>query len=130
MTSKILCLFKERDHSLSLYNKDKKKQEHYESFCKCRNKVQDSSIVLNIENQTCHDPKTIVNHFNSFITTMATKLVKKMSTAKGLFSEVSNAFVNFYKRKNPVDKKMLLEPVNEDFIYKNYQLEILLKAPV
>ena len=36
-----------------------------------------SNIVLNIENEVCHDPCIIANHLNDFFTTVASSLVNK-----------------------------------------------------
>ena len=45
-----------------------------------KNKKSDSSnFVLTVHDQNCHDPKTIANYFNEFLTTIADKLVQKTS---------------------------------------------------
>ena len=100
MSTEILNLIKERDESLSTFEKCKR-PEDYKHFCKLRNKVQREiklarynyisgkieenrneprklwkqlkdleyikiklKIVLNIDNESCHDSKTIVDNFN------------------------------------------------------------------
>ena len=83
-----------------------------------KDKAQDTKIVLNIYNQLCHDLKTIVNHFNSFFTNVASELVKKLPSAKGFYNTTSNLFVNFFKKRNPSNKKLILKEVSEDFVFK------------
>jgi hypothetical protein len=42
-----------------------------------KSKTEEASIVLNINNELCHDSKTIADFFNNFLTTVASELVKK-----------------------------------------------------
>ena len=47
---------------------------------------------------------------------MASELVKKPAKAKGIYSVTSQLFLNFYKRRNPHNKKLVLQPVTEEFV--------------
>ena len=69
-----------------------------------KTKPQEANIALKINDVVCQDQNVIVNHFNSFFTTVAAKLVEKMPSPKGLYSVVSSIFKNFYIRRNPVQK--------------------------
>ena len=40
-----------------------------------------SNIVLNIDNETCHEKPKIANHFNSFFTTIASTLAGNLPQA-------------------------------------------------
>jgi hypothetical protein len=53
-----------------------------------------------------------------FFTTVASELVKKLAKAKGIYSVTSQLFLNFYKRRNPHNKKLVLQPVTEEFVFK------------
>ena len=72
-----------------------------------KSKTEEASIVLNINNELCHDSKTIADSFNKFFTTVASELVKKLAKAKGIYSVTctSQLFLNFYNfRINPQQK--------------------------
>ena len=83
-----------------------------------KSKTEEASIVLNINNELCHDSKTIADFFNKLFTTVASELVKKLAKAKGIYSVTSQLFLNFYKRRNPHNKKLVLQPVTEEFVFK------------
>ena len=83
-----------------------------------KTKPQEANIALKINDVVCQDQNVIVNHFNSFFTTVAAKLVEKMPSLKGLYSVVSSIFKNFYIRRNPVQNSFILQPVSEEFVYK------------
>lgn len=55
-------------------------------------KTEEASIVLNINNELCHDSKTIVDYFNNLFTTVAYELIKKLAKAKGIYSVTSQLF--------------------------------------
>ena len=72
-----------------------------------KSKTEEASIVLNINNELCHDSKTIADFFNKSFTTVASELVKKLAKAKGIYSVTctSQLFLNFYNfRINPQQK--------------------------
>jgi hypothetical protein len=71
-----------------------------------KSKTEEASIVLNINNELCHDSKTIADFFNNCFTTVASELVKKLARAKGIYSVTSQLFLNFYKRRNPHNKNL------------------------
>jgi hypothetical protein len=76
------------------------------------------NIVLNIGGTVQHKGKIIADYFNSFFTTIASKLVDKLPSPSHMFSVTSNVFRQFYKDKNTEHKTLLLQSVSEDFIYK------------
>jgi hypothetical protein len=47
-----------------------------------KSKTEEASIVLNINNELCHDSKSIADFFNNFFTTVASELVKKTCKSK------------------------------------------------
>jgi hypothetical protein len=49
---------------------------------------------------------------------VASELVKKPAKAKGIYSVTSQLFLNFHKRRNPHNKKLVLQPVTEEFVFK------------
>ena len=55
-----------------------------------------SQIVLNISNNTCHDPVSIAEHINVFFTNIGNNLVLKLHTDK--FSAFTNYCQKFYKK--------------------------------
>ena len=55
---------------------------------------------MTIDNEICHDPKTIANYFKSFFTNEASNLVKKLPNASNVFTASSDFFKNFYISRN------------------------------
>jgi len=62
--------------------------------------------------------KLLLIFLNKLFTTVASELVKKLAKAKGIYSVTSQLFLNFYKRRNPHNKKLVLQPVTEEFVFK------------
>jgi hypothetical protein len=56
--------------------------------------------------------------FLIIFSTVASELVKKPAKAKGIYSVTSQLFLNFYKRRNPHNTKRFLQPVTEEFVFK------------
>ena len=81
-------------------------------------KKENSSVVLEIEGETCFDPKKVANCFNNFFTTVASNLVDKLPPSFNLFNSDSSRFQEFYAGKNVEPDEFILAPVSEDFIYK------------
>ena len=77
-----------------------------------------AKIILKINDEICHDSRTIADHFNEFFTTVATNLVSKLPKAIYKFSVDSHLFKEFYSSRNTTNSHMTLKPVSEDFIYK------------
>lgn len=44
-----------------------------------------SKVVLNIDNENCHDSNTVANYFNNFFTTIADNLVSKLPPVPKVF---------------------------------------------
>ena len=57
-----------------------------------KTKPQEANIALKINDVVCQDQNVIVNHFNSFFTTVAAKLVEKNAIAK---RAIQCCFFNF-----------------------------------
>jgi hypothetical protein len=53
---------------------------------------------------------------------VASELVKKPAKEKGIYSVTSQLFLNFYKRRNPHNKKLVLQPVTEEFVFKEFTI--------
>ena len=62
-------------------------------------KKENSSVVLEIEGETCFDPKKVANCFNNFFTTVASNLVDKLPPSFNLFNSDSSRFQEFYAGK-------------------------------
>ena len=60
----------------------------------------------------------IANHFNTFFTSVASKLVDALPTAKGTYSVMSMCFRNFYSQRNVSRNQLVLQEVSEQFIYE------------
>ena len=56
-------------------------------------------MVLEIDVETCFDPKRVANCFNGFFTTVSSNLVDKLSSSFNLFHTASSTFQNFHKVK-------------------------------
>ena len=65
-------------------------------------------MALEIDGETCFDPKKVTNCFNKFSTTVASNLVDKLPSSFNLFHTESPTFQNFYKSKNVQDNKFML----------------------
>ena len=81
-------------------------------------KKADSNIILNINGETCHDQKTIADHFNHLLTTVASSLIEKLPPASKLFDYNSTVYKDFYKFTVPNHNKFKFKHVTEDFVFK------------
>ena len=81
-------------------------------------KKEEKKVVLNIDDNICHDEYQIANHFNTFFTSVASKLVDALPTAKGTYSVMSMCFRNFYLQRNVSRNQLVLQEVSEQFIYE------------
>ena len=97
-------------------NKPKSLWQHLKQLGYKSHKSGNENVVLNIENENCHSPLRIANHFNNFFTTVASKLVDKLPSPSKLFDTDSYAFLNFYKVKNSSNNKFVLKHVSESFV--------------
>ena len=43
-----------------------------------------------------------------------------MPTPKGIFNVTSSLFENFYRKRNPNQYSFTLQPVSQDFVYKEF----------
>ena len=59
-----------------------------------------SKIVLDINNESCYEPKNISEHINSYFLNIASNLVNMLPAAPNMYSTNSDLFKNFYLNKN------------------------------
>jgi len=77
-----------------------------------------SNIVLNINDEICHDSSTVANHFNTFFTTVASSLVDKLPSAKNIFTTGNDIFKSYYCKKKSENTIFRIKHVSEEFVYK------------
>ena len=86
-----------------------------------KNKDQ-SNVFLNIDGKPCFNSSTVANYINTFYTTVASTLVKKLPPAFGKFDMDSEIIQDYYKqmRATPraTNKGFKLSPVSSDFDLK------------
>ncbi len=66
-------------------NNPKSLWQHLKQLGYKAHKAGNANIVLNNDNENCHSPIRIANHFNDFFTTVAAKLVDKLPCPSRLF---------------------------------------------
>ena len=71
---------------------------------------------MTIDEQNCHDQKTIANYFNDFFTTVADKLVQKLPLGKKHYDCKSSLLREFYSNNEREDSH--LKHVSEEFVFK------------
>lgn len=77
------------------------------------------NIVLNIDGIVHHKGKIIADNSNClFLHTIASKLVSKLPRPTHVFPVTSRFFRQFHADKNVNNNTLVLQPVSEDFIYK------------
>ncbi len=81
-------------------------------------KGSDANVVLEIDGEICSDNSKIANFINTFYTTVASCLVKKLPQATGLYNVASEKFKNFYKSKGIKHNAFVLQPVSCEFVCK------------
>ena len=101
-------------------NKDQPKKlwKQLKSLGYSNKQKEGSNIVLKINGETCHDSKVIADHFNEFFTNVAANLVEKLPPDKNIFTVGSDIFQSFYRQRNPSKQVLVLQPVTEDFVFK------------
>ena len=75
-------------------------------------------LVLNINDELCHDPKKVADHINEFFTNVAQKLVDKLPRVNLRFGVGSNKFKNFYRKKGITPGSLKLKSVTSQFVKK------------
>ena len=73
-------------------------------------------MVLEIDGETCFDPKRVANCFNNFFATVASNLVDKLPSSFSVFHTVFHFSIFFVK--NVQNDEFMLIPVNQYCIYK------------
>lgn len=77
------------------------------------------NIVLNIDGIVHHKGKIIADNSNClFLHTIASKLVSKLPRPTHVFPVTSRFFRQFHADKNVNNNTLVLQPLSEDFIYK------------
>ena len=75
-------------------------------------------MVLNIDGKPCFNSSTVANYINTFYTTVASTLVKKLPPAFGKFDMDSETIQDYYKQMGVTNKGFKLSPVSSDFVFK------------
>ena len=75
-------------------------------------------MVLNIDGKPCFNSSTVANYTNTFYTTVAGTLVKKLPPAFGKFNMDSETIQDYYKQMGVTNKGFKLSPVSSDFVLK------------
>ena len=73
-------------------------------------------IVLDINNKSCFEPKTIVEHMNNYFLNIPKNLVNILPTASQIYSTCSDLFKHFYLSKNLSPNQFVLHHVTENFV--------------
>ena len=83
------------------------------------NKTTDkTNIVLNINNELCHDSKKVADFINSFFTNVASKLVSELPRVDELYGIGSSMFRKFYQKKGVTPSSFRLKEISLDFVRK------------
>ena len=77
-----------------------------------------SRIVLEIDNEKCHDNKKIADHMCDFFTNVALNLQRKFTFFPNLYNTATQIFKYFYINKGVTPKRFKISRVTENFIYK------------
>jgi hypothetical protein len=110
-----------RDHIKSKMNESKNDSKSLWNILKglglpSKKSNESSKIVLNIDGEITFDKLKVSEKFNSFYTTVASKLVDKLPSSLKKFSK---SFVfNFYSSKGVKPDSFTFNPVNENSIFK------------
>ena len=73
-------------------------------------------IVLNINNESCSDPTSIVEYINKYFLNVPIKLVSMLPFASQIFSTCSDLFKLFYSNNNISPNQFSLHNVSEIFV--------------
>ena len=77
-----------------------------------------SNIVLNINDELCHDSKLVANHINNFFTNVALKLVDKLPQVPKIFGVGSSKLQEFYHNKGVSNRSCKLKSIEVEFVKK------------
>ena len=97
----------------------KKLWKQFKSLGYCSKSKDQSNVVLNIDGKPCFNSSTIANYINSFYTTVASTLVKKLPPSFGKFDIDSETIQDYYKQMGVANNGFKLSPVSSDFILKS-----------
>ena len=75
-------------------------------------------IVLEIDNEKCHDKKEISDHFCNLITNIASDLKKRFTFFPNLYNTTTQIFKSFYTKQGIIPKSFKISKVTEHFVYK------------
>ena len=85
---------------------------------KYNSKVKDrAKIVVESEGEKYFDSKKVSENFKDY-SNVASTLVNKLPAALNMFSTESMSFSTYYENKNVNTNSFILQPVTENFVYK------------
>ena len=82
------------------------------------NSKADSSICLKINDNICHDSKSVADHFNNFFSTISSTLVGKLPVRQNTFNEHCESFRSCYRQRNSESNVFKLRTVSESFVWR------------
>ena len=86
---------------------------------KYNSKVKDrAKIVVESEGEKYFDSKKVSEIFKDYFTNVASNLVNKIPAALNMFSTESMSFSTYYENKDVNPNSFILQPVTENFVYK------------
>ena len=98
---------------------DSKKLWGHLKTLKYNSKVKDrAKIVVESEGEKYFDSKKVSEIFKDYFTNVASNLVNKLPAAFNMFSTESMSFSTYYENKNVNLNSFILQPVTENFVYK------------
>ena len=73
-------------------------------------------IVLDINNESCSEPISIVEHINKYFLSVPIKLVNMLPSASQIYSTSSELFKFFYSNKSFLPNEFILHNVSDNFV--------------
>ena len=73
-------------------------------------------IVLDINSNSCYEPKTIVEHINNYFLNIPRNLVNMLPTTSQIYTTSSELFKHFYLNNNISPNQFILNHVSENFV--------------
>ena len=75
-----------------------------------------SKVVLNIDNKSCFEPKSIVEHMNNYFLNIPSNLVNLLPSPSEVYTTSSELFKHFYSNSNILANEFILQHVSENFV--------------
>ena len=73
-------------------------------------------IVLDIDNESCFEPKTITEHMNNYFLNIPKNLVNLLPSPSKIYSTCSESFKHFYLNNNLSPNEFILKHITENFV--------------